>query len=72
MKFNFWVYFSLGVNLKVSLSQQATLNINTNSIFPPEVLLPDPNLNIIFPIKRPRFDKRTSSAVWKTPPANYM
>lgn len=63
-----------GAQLKGALSQQemALSKMDMAGIFPPEVLLIDPNLNNIFPIKRARFDKRTSSAVWKTPPANYM
>jgi hypothetical protein len=54
------------------LNEQANKEIDTESLFPAEVLLRDPNLNEIFKIKRARFNKRTSSAVWKTPPSNYM
>nr|CAH0103397.1 unnamed protein product [Daphnia galeata] len=60
------------VNLKVALNEQANKDIDTESLYPAEELLRDPNLNEIFKIKRDRFDKRTSSAVWKTPPSNYM
>lgn len=56
----------------MALSAQAKAKINTDEIFPPEVLRREPDLNAIFKIKRPRFNKRTSSAVWKTPPAHYM
>ena len=69
LKFGF--YYS-GVNLKVALNEQANKEIDTESLFPAEVLLREPNLNEIFKIKRARFNKRTSSAVWKTPPSNYM
>lgn len=61
-----------GANLKGVLAYQAREFIDTDEIFPPEALLKDPNLNEIFKIKRARFNKRTSSAVWKTPPANFM
>ncbi|KAK4025855.1 hypothetical protein OUZ56_014899 [Daphnia magna] len=58
------------VNLKIALEQQSK-SLNGEEIFPAK-LLREPNLNAIFKIKRARFNKRTSSAVWKTPPANYM
>ncbi|KAI9563301.1 hypothetical protein GHT06_010759 [Daphnia sinensis] len=58
------------VNLKNALQHQAKY-LNGEEIFPAK-LLKEPNLNAIFKIKRARFNKRTSSAVWKTPPANYM
>lgn len=64
--------FPSGVNLKVALAEQAKGLIDVEKIFPPAVLLVDPNLNAIFKLKRARFNKRTSSAVWKTPPAHYM
>nr|CAH0103398.1 unnamed protein product [Daphnia galeata] len=60
------------VNLKVALNEQANKDIDTESLFPAEVFLREPDLNEIFKIKRDRFDKRTSSAIWKTPPSNYM
>ena len=66
------IYFHSGHNLKVVLAGQANEPVDTDEIFPPECLLKDPNLNEIFKIKRARFNKRTSSAVWKTPPAHYM
>lgn len=59
-------------HLKGALKEQATAAIETDLIFPPEILLLDPNLNTIFKIKRARFDKRTSSAVWKTPPSKLV
>jgi inner centromere protein len=62
----------LGFNLKVALAQQTEANIDTAQIFPGDILLQDPDLSAIFKIKRARFDKRTSSAIWKTPPANHM
>lgn len=61
----------LGFNIKMALKQQTEANIDTAQIFP-DILLQAPDLNAIFKIKRARFNKRTSSAVWKTPPANYM
>ena len=63
--------FFIGVNVKAALANQIYNDIS-DTIFPAEILLLDPDLNVIFKHKRPRFDKRTSSAVWKTPPANYM
>jgi hypothetical protein len=48
------------------------MKIDTESLYPAEELLGEPNLDEIFKIKRARFNKRTSSAVWKTPPSNYM
>ncbi len=59
------------MNVKAALANQIYNDIS-DTIFPAEILLLDPDLNVIFKHKRPRFDKRTSSAVWKTPPANYM
>lgn len=56
----------------MALAEQAKAKTDTDEIFPGEILLKDPNLNDIFQIKRARFNKRTSSAVWKTPPSNYM
>ncbi|XP_057367537.1 inner centromere protein-like [Daphnia carinata] len=58
------------INLKIALEQQAKF-LKGEDIFPAK-LLKEPNLNAMFKIKRARFNKRTSSAVWKTPPANYM
>ena len=58
--------------MKLALAEQAKGQVDTDLLFPAEDLLQDPNLNKIFNIKRARFDKRTSSAVWKTPPAHYM
>ena len=65
-------FFNAGAHLKGALKEQATAAIDTDLIFPPEILLLDPNLNSIFKIKRARFDKRTSSAVWKTPPSKLV
>ena len=61
-----------GAQLKGALAAQHKAKVDTDEIFPPEALLREPDLNAIFTIKRARFDKRTSSAVWKTPPAYYM
>lgn len=58
--------------MKLALAEQAKGLFDIEAIFPKEVLLQDPDLNVIFKHKRARFDKRTSSAVWKTPPAHYM
>jgi hypothetical protein len=54
----------------VPLEQQVEENINPDQIFPKEILLKDPNLNEMFEIPRERFNKRTSSTDWKTPPSN--
>ncbi len=51
------------------LEQQVEENINPDQIFPKEILLKDPNLNEML-IPRERFNKRTYSADWKTPPSN--
>ena len=61
-----------GVNLKVALNQQLNEDIDTESLFPAEVLRCGPDLNELFEIECDRFNRRTSSAVWKTPPSNYM
>ena len=60
--------------MKVALRVQAsrTTEAEVENIFPPEALQKEPDLNDIFKIKRARFDKRTSSAVWKTPPSHYL
>ena len=65
-------FATIGSNVKQALAEQAKGLHNVEDIFPMEVLLQDPDLNVIFKHKRPRFDKRTSSAVWKTPPVNYI
>ncbi|XP_064085632.1 inner centromere protein-like isoform X2 [Macrobrachium nipponense] len=57
-----------GKQLKASLINQEYYPPEVNSIFPPEKLLIMPNLVEIFPIARRRFFKRTSSAMWTTPP----
>ncbi|XP_066962602.1 inner centromere protein A-like isoform X2 [Macrobrachium rosenbergii] len=57
-----------GKQLKASLINQEYYPPDVNSIFPPEDLLIMPNLVEIFPIARRRFFKRTSSAMWTTPP----
>ncbi|KAK3868670.1 hypothetical protein Pcinc_025957 [Petrolisthes cinctipes] len=55
--------------LNIALIQQEYYPPPVDDIFIPEELLEAPNLTEMFPIKRKRFDKRTSSAVWNTPPA---
>lgn len=68
----FLMCLCLASQLKYALAAQHTGEIDTDAIFPASVLRLDPNLNEIFKIKRARFDKRTSSAVWKTPPSKYI
>ncbi|KAK4291130.1 hypothetical protein Pmani_036016 [Petrolisthes manimaculis] len=55
--------------LNSALIQQEYYPPPLDDIFIPEELLQAPNLTDMFPIKRKRFTKRTSSAVWNTPPA---
>lgn len=69
---SFAVFFFSGHNLKVALEEQAKGFFSSDDVFPAEILLKDPNLNDMFKIKRARFNKRTSSAVWKTPPTHYI
>jgi hypothetical protein len=58
------------------LNEQANEDIDTESLFPAEVFLREPDLNELFEIEcdrcADRMNKRTSSAYWESPPSNYM
>ncbi|XP_037788397.1 inner centromere protein-like isoform X2 [Penaeus monodon] len=58
-----------GSQLKLSLINQEYNPPAMDGIFPPEELLTMPDLSQIFSIQRRRFFKRTSSAIWNTPPS---
>ncbi|XP_042861495.1 inner centromere protein A-like isoform X2 [Penaeus japonicus] len=58
-----------GSQLKLSLINQEYYPPAMDGIFPPEELLTMPDLSQIFSIQRRRFFKRTSSAIWNTPPS---
>ena len=57
-----------GSKLSSALINQEYYPPNVDAMFPSRVLLQMPNLSEIFPIQRKRFFKRTSSAIWDTPP----
>ncbi|KAK2187274.1 hypothetical protein NP493_174g03063 [Ridgeia piscesae] len=57
--------WAVGAQLKAALINQHHRSPDLDTIFGP---IDPPDLNILFPNKRkPRFDKRTSSAVWHSP-----
>ncbi|XP_046450175.1 inner centromere protein-like [Daphnia pulex] len=61
------------VNLNEAYLKQQTETdfIDIAQIFPEDILLQDPiNMNDIFKIQRAYFNKRKTSALWKTPTAN--
>ncbi|XP_027236516.1 inner centromere protein isoform X2 [Penaeus vannamei] len=62
-------HWALGSQLKLSLINQEYNPPAMDGIFPPEELLTMPDLSQIFSIQRRRFFKRTSSAIWNTPPS---
>ncbi|XP_068203382.1 inner centromere protein A-like [Palaemon carinicauda] len=58
--------------LRSALINQEYYPPDINTIFAPEDLLSMPDLVEIFPVARRRFFKRTSSAIWTTPPHKLM
>ncbi|KAK2713678.1 axoneme-associated protein mst101(2)-like isoform X2 [Artemia franciscana] len=60
-----------GRKLKEQLLKQSLSAPDLKSVFPPEeLLILPPDLSKIFPVAKKRFHKRTSSAIWDTPPGN--
>ncbi|KAB7504163.1 Inner centromere protein, partial [Armadillidium nasatum] len=57
-----------GNMLRKQLFYQEHIPPDLDAVFPPNVLLQMPDLSKIFAKRRSRFYKRTSSAVWNTPP----
>ncbi|KAL7633420.1 UNVERIFIED_CONTAM: hypothetical protein RMT77_016291 [Armadillidium vulgare] len=57
-----------GNQLRKQLFYQEHYPPDLDVVFPPNVILQMPDLSKIFATRRSRFFKRTSSAVWNTPP----
>ena len=66
------MFISTGVHLRAALIRQCTNPPDVDALFRPD-LIEGPDLEKIFPnVKKSRFNKRTSSAVWTTPPAKRL
>ncbi|XP_045597964.1 inner centromere protein A isoform X2 [Procambarus clarkii] len=68
-KIPFW---ATKTQMTVCCIQQEHFPPVIEDIFPPAELLAMPDLSSMFPIQRKRFNKRTSSAIWNTPPAKFL